>query len=214
MPFVLLSVGGQGDVGISNYGDLKQQVAEWLNRTDLDQAIPEFIRLAESRIRTDLRVRAQEMIDTGTLTGDTLAVPSKLLDTRRLVVADRELAFITPEQYARMQRKHVRSPARYYTTIGETFHILGANSGDDYTLTYWEWFDYFVDNDDTNWLLLNSPDVYLWASLEAGALYLKDYAASADFRGRYDAAVKRVQDREKEMRFSGGPFYVRADVGE
>lgn len=214
MPVVLSSISTAGGVGIANYGDLKTQIADWLNRTDLEEAIPEFVRLAESRIRTDIRVRVQEMIDTGTLTGTTLDLPSQLLDVRRLVVADRELAFITPEQYTRMERKHVGSPARYYTIIGEDFHILGANSGDDYTLTYWEWFDYFVDDSDTNWLLLNSPDVYLWASLEAGALYLKDYPASADFRGRYEAAVKRVQDREKEMRYSGGPFYVRADVGE
>jgi hypothetical protein len=150
----------------------------------------------------------------GTLTGATLELPTRLNEVRRIVVADRELAFITPDQFQRMSRMNVSSPARYYTIIGTNFHILGGGSGDDYTLTYWEWFDYFTDDQDTNWLLANSPDVYLWASCEAGALYLKDYAASQDFGGRYLSAVKRVQDREKDMRYSGGPFYTRADNAE
>jgi len=213
MPAILTPLSAPGAVGLSTYGDLKLQVADWLNRTDLTEAIPEFILIAEVRIRTDIKVRTQELIVTGTLTGATLALPTQLNEVRRIVVADRELAFITPEQFQRMSRFNVSSPARYYTIIGETFHILGGGSGDDYELTYWEWFDYFTDDADTNWLLLNAPDVYLWASCEAGALFLKDYAASQDFGGRYLAAVKRVQDREKAMRNSG-PIYIRADNAE
>jgi hypothetical protein len=93
MPIVLSSNTG-GDVGIANYGDLKAQCALWLNRTDLTEAIPEHVRIAESRIRTDLKVRAQETLTTGTLTGDTLAVPSQLIEARRLVVEEIELAYV------------------------------------------------------------------------------------------------------------------------
>lgn len=214
MPIVLTSLSAGANVGIANYGDLKTQIGRWLNRTDLDDDIPEFVRLAESMIRTDVKVRTQELITTGTLTASTLEMPSRLNEVRRLVVEDRELAYITPENYQRLNRLSVSRPARYYTIIGDDFHILGGESGDDYSLTYWEWFEYFDDDADTNWLLLNSPDVYLWAGCEAGALFLKDYPAAADYRNRYEAAVKRVQDREKEMRVSGGAMYVRADNSE
>lgn len=214
MPVVLTSVSAGANVGIANYGDLKTQIGRWLNRTDLDDDIPEFVRIAESLIRTDIKVRTQELVTTGTLTGETLELPSRLNEVRRLVVEDRELAFITPENYQRLNRLSVSRPARYYTIIGSNFYILGGQSGDDYSLTYWEWFDYFSDDADTNWLLLNSPDVFLWAGCEAGALFLKDYSAATDYRNRYELAVKRVQDREKEMRYSGGPMYVRADNAE
>jgi hypothetical protein len=214
MPIVLSSTTAAGAVGIANYGDLKLQIADWLNRTDLDEAIPEFVRIAESRIRTDIKVRTQEMLIPGVLTGETLAVPDQMTEARRLIVDDRELTYVTPEQYQKLVRRYATSPPRYYTIQGTDFYILGGAADDAYTLTYWEWFDYFTDDADTNWLLLNSPDVYLWASLEAGTLYLKDYPASQDFRARYEMAVKRVQDREKDMRYSGGPLYVRSDVGE
>lgn len=214
MPAILTSLSASGAVGISNYGDLKSQIADWLNRTDLGESIPEFVRIAESRIRTDIKVRAQEILESGTLTASTLATPTQLNETRRLVVADRELAYVTPDQFQRMSRMRVSSPPRYFTIIGETYHILGGGEGDEYVLTYWEWFDYFTDDQDTNWLLLNSPDIYLWAGCEAGALFLKDYAASQDFGNRYMMAVKRVQDREKDMRYGGGPFYIRADNAE
>ena len=210
-----------GVVGIADYGDLKQQIADWLNRTDLEEQIPEFVRLAESKIRNDLKVRTQEMISAGSLSTATTSVsaawftvPTQMNEARTVKVDDRELAYLTPQQYTKMERCEIGAPARYYTIKGEAFWILGGSAGEAYVLDYWEWFDYFTADDDTNWLLLNAPDVYLWAGCEAGALFLKDYEASADFGARYRTAVERVQRRENEMRYSGSALYVRPSTYE
>ena len=47
-------------MAISNYTELKTAVANWLDRDDLTDRIPEFIALAESRFNRLLRIRAME----------------------------------------------------------------------------------------------------------------------------------------------------------
>jgi hypothetical protein len=51
---------------ITNYTDLKATVADYLARTDLTTQIPDFITLAENRLRRDLRLR--QMIEGGNYT--------------------------------------------------------------------------------------------------------------------------------------------------
>ena len=51
-------------MAISNYGELKTSVANWLDRDDLTERIPEFIALCESMIIRSLRIRGMETMDT------------------------------------------------------------------------------------------------------------------------------------------------------
>ena len=53
-------------MAISTYTELKSAVARWMNRTDLDTQIPDFITIAESRIA--LSVRSWQMVQRVTLT--------------------------------------------------------------------------------------------------------------------------------------------------
>jgi hypothetical protein len=58
-------------VSLTNYGELKTAVANWLKRGDLTSRIPEFIALAEDRINKKLRVRAMEASATLVLSATT-----------------------------------------------------------------------------------------------------------------------------------------------
>ena len=53
----------------SNYGELKASVAQWLDRTDLTDQIPDFIRMAETEIYRDLECEDNEFIATYTNAG-------------------------------------------------------------------------------------------------------------------------------------------------
>ena len=44
-------------MSLTNYSDLKTSVANYLARTDLTDQIPDFIRLAEYRMRREVRIR-------------------------------------------------------------------------------------------------------------------------------------------------------------
>ena len=44
-------------MALTTYTELKASLADWLNRTDLTAAIPDFITLAESQMERQLRLR-------------------------------------------------------------------------------------------------------------------------------------------------------------
>jgi hypothetical protein len=194
-------------MAISTYSELKTAVASWLNRSDLTTSIPDFVTLAEADIRRDVRVQAMESVATGTLTGETLAHPTRYTEARRLTVGEYVYTYKLPADYTEAVRND--STDYIYTSIGQSLYILNGASGDDYTLTYSASFAALSGASDTNWLLTNNPDIYLFGSLVYGAIFMRDDAATTLFQAKYLAAVKRVNGQEHASRYSGSPLTIR-----
>ena len=51
-------------MAISTFAELKTAAANWLDRSDLTDRIPEFIALAEARFNRVLRIRDMETVST------------------------------------------------------------------------------------------------------------------------------------------------------
>ena len=47
-------------MAISTYAELKTSIANWLDRSDLTDVIPDFIALAETRHKRDFKIRRME----------------------------------------------------------------------------------------------------------------------------------------------------------
>ena len=179
-------------MSIATYGELKTAVATWLNRSDLSSVIPDFIALAETDIRQDVRVQAMEQLTAGTLTGETLAHPTRFLEARRLIVKDELYQYVTPTRYTELDR----TEAAIFTSIGQSFYILDGAQDDTYSLLFYQAFAAFSVDADTNWLLTNAPDIYLSAACRHGASYLKDTADEQRFAARYAGAVARLNAQQ------------------
>jgi hypothetical protein len=65
-------------MGLSTYSDLKTTIASYLGRSDLTTQIPDFIRLAEDRLRRELRIRQMLKVVTAPPTGGdaTVSLPA------------------------------------------------------------------------------------------------------------------------------------------
>lgn len=188
-------------MAITTYAELKTAVANWLHRTDLTSVIPDFIAIAESRIRHDVRCRAMEATATGTLSAAEVALPTRFAEARRVMLADRVLT------YTSLSGFHPRREwgTGVYTIEGSNF-IFPATSG-AYEIQYYAWFAAFSGASDTNTLLTNHPDIYLFAALAEAAQYVGDNPAL--WLSRYDLAVKRLQTSEQKA--YAGPIAVRPD---
>ena len=195
-------------MALSNFGELKTAIASWLNRSDLAATIPDFVKLAEADIRRDVRVQAMESLTTGTLTGETLAHPTGYIEARRLTLDGHVYEYRIPSDYTEAVR--VSSTEYVYTSIGSNFYILNGANGDSYALTYSAAFAALSADSDTNWLLTNVPDVYLFASLRWGAVYLRDTEATTTYLAMYLSAAKRISGLEHAAAYSGSRVVVRA----
>ncbi len=187
-------------MALSTYSDLKTAVASWLNRTDLTSVIPDFVVLAESDIRNDIRLPAMETLASGTLSGNTLAQPTRYLSTRRLVVKGDVYAYVTPDRFQELDQASATEPS--YTIVGQTFYMVNAKDGDAYSLLYYQGFAALSGASDTNWLLSNAPDVYLFAACKHAATYLKSPEEEARFVALYQSAMQRVQRVEYRSNYS------------
>ena len=69
-------------MAITNYGELKTNVADWLNRSDLTSVIPTFIDGVHSKLNRDLRVRQMVQRATASVDAEYSALPADFLEIR------------------------------------------------------------------------------------------------------------------------------------
>ncbi len=168
-------------MAIDSYTTLQTAVANWLDRDDLTDRIPEFISLAEARFNRDLRIRAMETKQTASTVAAqrNYALPSGYLQMRNFqvnVTPVRVLEYVTPEIYDRLYGSTANGIPVYYTLLANEIQ-LGPIPDSVMTLemTFYKTFDALSPTTTTNWVLTNAPDVYLYAALmEAEAFLVND----------------------------------------
>lgn len=181
-----------------NYAQLKTAITTWINRSDVPTA--DVVALAEAEIRRDVRVMAMEGITSGSLSSGSFAVPADFLESRQLLIGGKRHDFIPPERY---QLEHeMQSTARYFTRIGGSFYVVNGGSG-SYSLLYSAAFASLSADSDTNWVLTNAQDVYLFCALKHAAVWAKDAAAAQGYDAMYQAAVSKLNSSDRASRFAG-----------
>ena len=182
------------------FADLKTAIADYLANGSATASIPSFVRLAESVIRRDVRVQAMESKATGALASGVLTLPAGFVDARRLEVGGRVHDYVNAEQYAEME--DAGSQARVFTRVGNTIEVLNGGNG-SYELLHYAAFPALSADSDTNWLLTNASDVYLFKSLMFAAVFLKDVEAAQAYEGLYQGAKDAVNALENTNKYSG-----------
>lgn len=160
-------------------------MADWLNRQDLTDQLPGFVQLFEAEANRELRVRDMQKRLDGTVSGELLDVPADFLEPYSLELAagtggyGPELEFIS-EGEAKKRRAEDRywsttGTPRAYTIFGSKFELLPpADTATPYKLKYLAKVPALTTTNTSNWLLLKSPDLYLYGSLLHAAPYLKN----------------------------------------
>lgn len=193
-------------MAIATYAQLKTAIATWTVRSDLTSRLADIVAMTEADIRKDVRCQAMETLATGTLTGETLAFPTGFIWAKRLKVSTYIHEYVTPADYSDLTE--AGNTEAFFTIIGTDIYINDGASGDSYSLIYHKAFAALSDDADTNWLLTNHPDVYLWGACAKVAIVTKDEAALAKYMGLYRDAVRRVNGSEWMAAASGSPLRV------
>jgi hypothetical protein len=182
-------------MAITNYGELKTALANWLHRTDLSARLPEFVTLAQVRISDDVRANANTVSASGTSTDKTIPLPADFIEGRSLHLSingtNRPLDYLTPAQYA-----HLAQPtgdADAYTIIGSSILLARNPSGNQsYTLVYYAKETALSADSDTTTLLSTRPGLYLYGTLCEAAPYLRDADTLALWEQKYAHEVQWV----------------------
>lgn len=193
-------------MSIASYSALKTQIASWLNRTTLTEAqLGQFVASAEDDIRNDMESRESLQRTTGTLAADGFDAPLGYLSTRQLVVDSKVAQYLAPDAYAR--KVEAISTGTFYTINGDSFSVLNG-TGKTIELLYLSTVASLSGEDDTNWVLENAGNVYLWAGCKYGSVFLRDADGAAGYANLYAQAMAQLNKKERESKY-GGPMVVR-----
>lgn len=196
-----------------DYTWLKARVADWMHRSDLTGPIPDFIYLAEIRIRTRMLERVSDVSATFATTAgiEYALLPSDLLAVRSLSIPGSEptLDYMSPDEFNQTFDPAVSGVPRCYTIIGNQIYF-GPTPDAVYTVNAMYRFDMppLTDIAASNGMLAKWPNVYLFGALTEAADYSRNIPLRESFNARFLDAV----DGANVLEFNkNGPMRVRVD---
>ena len=206
-------------MALGTFTELKDAVADWLDRSDLTARIPDFITLAEARLNRDLRIRPMEVRSSMETTSGQryFNLPGGYLQMRNMQMNTNPitpLEYITPEMLDRLYGSDTTGKPRAYTLIGDEMQLAPIPDS-DYTveMAFYEKFTPLGDGTSgtvtNNWLTLNAPDVLLYGSLLEAEPFIKNDERIGLWLNAYNSAVKKLQDADARDRHSGSAMRIR-----
>jgi len=203
-------------MALTTYSELKTSVADWLNRTDLTAVVPDFISLAEAQIERTLRtrqmiVRSQSDIDT-----EYSATPADFLETKSIKLITTPVTALQFESIDAMEilkgtTYTATGKPRLFTIVGGQIRVLPVpDAAYRAELIYYAKLSKLSDNNTTNWLLAQAPDVYLYGALMQASPYLKDDARITVWASLYQRGLDEIQVADDRGATSGGSILMRA----
>lgn len=217
---IVISQGGSGTVnpGLSTYAELLASIALWLDRDDLEDRIPDFVRLLEARLNRILRV--PEMEETTTLTTDAerIDLPTDFRQSRALYLDTdprQELEAISLGTLRTKYAQQITGKPECYAISGSEI-VLGPAPDDEYDLilTYYADIDGLDANTSTNWLLAKHPDIYLYGTLVAAEAHIWNDERLPLWRAALDEAIAELQKQGTAKQYGASPLRLRASVRE
>lgn len=205
-------------MSFATYSDLKTAIAGYLARTDLTTQIPDFIRLAELRLRRDLRIRQMlKSVTTSTVAGDeTVELPSDFIEVRDFVVVGnpiQPLSYYSPSAFNRNTRTWESGKPQDYTVLANDFQLSPIPDA-VYTLKmfYFASPTFLSDANTSNAFLANVPDALLYGALLEAAPYLMDDARINTWGTMFDRAMSSITRSDEQGQYSGVPLVIKTTL--
>ena len=158
------------------YSWLKSEVAAYLHRTDLTAKIATFISTAESFLFRELHAKELQTSVTGVTVNGYAFLPDDFLSVSRVSITYQGAARTLDYIAAPYDPVALDVFPGKYSLENDQLRIWGSGSGQAYTLYYIPKIQPLSDLVPTNWILENSPDLYLYASALEGARYVRNEA--------------------------------------
>ena len=202
-------------MAIGTFAELKTASANWLDRSDLTDRIPEFIALAEARFNRVLRIRDMETVSTAiSTTGGTreYSLPTGFVQMKEFHLTTdplTPLAYITPEMMSRMWAGSATGKPQVFTIIADNVR-LGPSPDAVYTtsMLYYKTFTALSVSNTTSEMLTNNPDVYLYGTLLEAEPFIMNDERVPLWLAAFEKAVSDIQNQDNKDRHSGSQLRV------
>lgn len=201
-------------MALSNYTDLKSSIATYLARSDLTSVIPDFIKLAEIRLRRDLRISEMLTNTALTVSSNVITLPADFLEMRSIYFNSNPfttLEYQTPDQFSRNGQNSFGGIPVYFTIIGNEIHFApDPDTSDTVQLLYYAKPDFLSDSNLTNEFTDNCIDALLYGALGEAETYLMNDARVQTWAALYDRALGSIRTSNEGKKYPNIELAIKA----
>ena len=162
------------------YSELKTNIANYLNRSDLTSFLDIFIDNTEAELNR--RLRTKDMVKRATATADSqyLALPTDWLEAINVEITSNNFRPLFQQSIEsldvyRQANDNVTGSPIYFAVVDKSLE-LAPTPDTSYTLqlTYYVSVDALSDSQTTNFVSTGHPDVYLYGALKHASIFLME----------------------------------------
>lgn len=190
-------------MALDTYEGLIAEVANLLNKTNLNAQIPTFIRLFEAQANRRIKHYRMQGVSTFTLDGSPRSLPCGFKGVEAFKAGNYALKYATPDALddVRDAGGPWNGAPLYYTIVGDRFLFSPSAGEHEAVLRYWQAIPSLSNTQRCNWLLEENPDVYLYGAALQAAPYLRDDDRVGMWRGFVEEAYATINADSIESQF-------------
>lgn len=189
MPFVL------------NYTTLLSTTSDYLERDDLVPYIPTFLTLAQTKVSRILKAQLAQIAVTSNLTqGNPMVVkPERWIETISFTIETDDGIVVLKERSRELIQSMYpvitdTTVPKYYAEWQQNYYYVGPTPDDDYPfeLMIYQQPPFLDDNQQTNYLTENAPDLLLYSTLLEAEGYLKNDERIPVWKAARDEIISQI----------------------
>ena len=197
------------------YAELLALAASYLNRSDLDTVIPDFIKHTEAEINR--RMRHKDMIKRATAVADNqyMQLPGDFLG---IINVDLQTSATKPLfqrsleslDVMRAGNNDTKGEPQYFAVNGDTLELYPTpNSAYTLQLTYYAEIPPLTSTNDENFLSRTAPDIYLYGVLKHACIYLMEDERVVLMNSYFEKAMEDMRVLAEQAELGKGSLIPR-----
>lgn len=197
---------------------IKDAVAAYAHRSDLETLMPTFLELAEQRIYAGASegdvppLRLSSMMTVVNPASPTL--PADFLEMKRVSVVmsptyKKPLDFKPLEN---MGEQELASGSPSFFSLRGNSLVFSPTFSQDVEITYYAKFTALVNDSDSNWLTNNASSVYIAAMLVEVGYYTQDDNLTQRELARFASVMNSLQAQDDGNKHSGAQLRIMQDA--
>ena len=198
------------------YAELKTEIANYLNRTDLTNQLDGFIDKAESEINRKLKhkdqiKRSQAVLDNQytQLPGDFIGIINVDLPNNNPPIALFQQSLESLDLF-RTTTGDAKGQPKYFAVDGDTLEVAPTpDSATTIQLTYYAEVPPLSSSNTENFLSRTAPDLYTYGALIHASIYLMEDERVALFSTLFEKALEEVRVQQQNASFGKGSLLTR-----
>ncbi len=197
------------------YSELKSNIENFLNRSDLTDVIDTFIDSTESEFNRRLRVKGMIKRATATLDSQYISVPTDWLEAINIQIDSGDFSPLFQQSIEsldvyRKSNDNVTGQPIYFALVDDSIEFAPTPDG-SYTvqLTYYGKIDALSDSNTSNFLSTGYPDAYLYGSLKHASIYLMEDERVPLFTAQFEKALEEMRLEQEKAEFAKGSLMQR-----